>query len=143
MTSGKTPLRYSYSQIGSDTNKGPIIKVGINNCYREDYYTEDYFIVDTASDLTIIKKQMFIDLELIMAAEYNDVRIEGVGSKPDDKPLILKVTFLDIEIPRFDISERIKAGIDMSNTLNLLGRDFLNSICMHLNGPDLEILVYG
>jgi hypothetical protein len=113
---------------------GPIIQLDILNSDNKGQKSSADFILDSGSDITWIKKEIFDILELIIDGEDTLLL-------PGGKKVTCPKCSITLEIPELNISEDLSVVIDEENADNLLGRDFLNKFGIYLDGPKLEFSI--
>ncbi|WP_456331672.1 retroviral-like aspartic protease family protein [Fervidibacter sacchari] len=108
----------------------PVVQILLSNPVDPSQQTQVWGLIDTGADITVVPETMVLSLQLIRQGEIQVGSFDGIFR-------LHPVFLVDIQIGqlRFDLVEVIAAA---TNEL-ILGRNVLNQLDLHLNGPHLVV----
>lgn len=115
----------------------PVLRINIYNVSTgKDRFEE--FLIDSGSDITLIKKDIFSGLELI---KIDEIEFEVADTNEnEDESKVRDLTELGINIPGVNLKGTMQVAVGKRGETNLLGRDFLNKFHVTLDrGQDFTI----
>ena len=115
----------------------PLIEITIKNSADKTFNQAAIFLIDSGSDLIVIKKDLYDSLNLKRAGD--DLTTIYAGGQREKN----EWSYVDLEISRLNIEKELLQVISTKASFNLLGRNFLNKFCIVLNGLKLEYTIYA
>lgn len=105
----------------------PVLQVTITHSRRRHVRRTILALLDTGSDVTAIPDFLIDELQLEPVGWLRVENLAGVGRRQYTYPIRLQ--FAELTIPRLEI---LGSQLDFV----VIGRDALNRLALHLNGPD-------
>ena len=128
---------WQYTTVGFHL-PAPVLRINISNIADQNLNSSEDFLIDSGSDISFIRKELFSTLRLGIV---DDVEFEVADTEPGENKIKKRdVTEVKIGIPEINVDGTIQLAIGERGETNLLGRDFLDSFEVLLNrGQDFTI----